>query len=501
MRHTPRQLGFVATIAVVLFACTPVYGQTPISPAGRSVLENIRNSQPAFLVRAEVNKTTRSYREGDALSIRAACEVDAYLYVVYQQADGQMYLVFPNRFQPANRVHGRQAVEIPAKSELFRWRVQPPFGREVVKVIASKQPLGELSDPALRQARFTPLTAQQVKGASLDLGKSHPGDWAEHDIDIQTYAADRTIEARGGKRFGVFFGVANYQFNAEYERAYHGRRMNLACCHRDARVLAELLREVGQLSDVRAFANEKATREQVEQSITGWLPVVSRPGDTVFIYFSGHGMELPGEYGGPAGAAMAPYDTVNFGILAELVKRAEQGEPVDRRVVEWVTTVKSAGSVKKAEEALIRHTAISDDLFGHWLQALDGRQVIVILDICHAGGFDDTGKFQPDAGKALEYKFFDDKFSRLKGIGQKDCALLAACGVSQTSMVREEGDLSVMTYYLAEQLRQAAGPLDLVQTHEYCKAKMQEYFLQHPKFTPHEPRLFKYCDGPIFLKP
>ena len=506
----------VALAAAPLLLVAAALGQTPVTSAGRSALEAIRNSQPAFLVRAELNKKTRSYREGDSLSIRVASEVDACIYVVYQEADGKMYLVFPNRLQPVNRIHGHQAVQIPDESDLFRWRIQAPFGREVVKVIASKEPLQELAAPELQKQRFNPLPSDKLKGVELELGKAQAGDWAEHDIDLTTYAADHTEEARGAKRFGVFFGVSNYKFNAEYERASEGHHLNLPCCHRDARTMADLLTEVGQLNDSRVFANEKATRQQIEEMVAGWLPSVSRPGDTVFIYFSGHGMQLPGAYGGPPGAAIIPHDAVNVGILAELVKRAKAGEAVDRRVVQWLETVKKAGDLKYAGEALARETSISDDLFGRWLQALDGRRVIVILDSCFSGGFDETGKQQPEAGKSVEagkgfeFRLFGEEFSRLKSIGQKDCALLAACSSAQTAAVRNENDLSVLTYYLAEERCGTEGTVELVQAKDYCREHMADYFRQtnaareaahQPPLDAHEPRLFNYCEGPVFLKP
>ena len=65
-------------------------------------------------------------------------------------------------------------------------------------------------------------------------------------------------------------------------------------CHRDARLLANVLREAGQLNDVRIRTNDEATRKDIEEAITQWLPSVSRPGDTVFIYFSGLAVYVPG---------------------------------------------------------------------------------------------------------------------------------------------------------------------------------------------------------------
>ena len=100
-----------------------------------------------------------------------ACEADAYIYVLYRQADGQVFQVFPNSQQPNNRVKARQAVQIPAADDTFRWVVVRPFGKESIKVLASKEPLADLSDPAMRAKFFNPMAAKSLKGIQLELGK------------------------------------------------------------------------------------------------------------------------------------------------------------------------------------------------------------------------------------------------------------------------------------------------------------------------------------------
>src|SRR4051812_4727443 len=85
-------------VILAMLSAGPTSGQVP--EAGD--LGPIRNSQPGFLVRAEVNHATRDYREGDALSVRVASEEAAFVYVLYRQADGRVFQVFPNTHQPDN---------------------------------------------------------------------------------------------------------------------------------------------------------------------------------------------------------------------------------------------------------------------------------------------------------------------------------------------------------------------------------------------------------------
>ena len=487
--------------------------QSPPATEDRRAIDGMmRNRRPAFLVRAEVNHATRNYREGDAFSVRVASEIDSFVYVLYQQADGKVFQIFPNAHQPNNRLKARQPVDIPAQDDLFRWTIGPPFGKEIVKVIAARKPLQGLSNPALQQKLFNAVSAKELKDVDLETGQEEPDEWTEHCVDVHTYAAAQAPIRAGSRRFGVFFGVSEYTFNAEYERASGGKAtMNLSSPHRDARKLAELLRETGQLAESRVYTNDRATRKQVEDAVTSWLPSVSRPGDTVFIYFSGHGMQIPPlneASGALMDSTLATCETVTSDILMQLVTKVKQGERVDERVLAWVDLFQKAGD--KAAATLLRETTVPDDVFGHWLQHLDGRQIVVILDICHAGGFAEEGKREESAGKGLEFRFLNRSLDRLKSIGQKECALLAACGAQQFSQVRQDGDLSVMTYYLYDELRQSNGPVELNQCHQYCKAKMKSYFDQtnqelrargQPPVTEHEPRLFNYCTKPVFLKP
>ena len=262
---------------------------------------------------------------------------------------------------------------------------------------------------------------------------------------------------------------------------------------------------------MKAYTNDKATRKQLEESVTQWLPAVSRPGDTVIIYFSGHGMQIPDDNGDESDGqdeVLAPYDVVTGDILVELVKKARRGEPVDRRVKDWLDLVRQQGS--KAAETLVRQTGVTDDELGHWLQRLDGRQVIVILDICHSGGFANKEKGNTAGDKSPVFDFLDRECSRLKDIGQRGCSLLAACGAQESAQVRQESDLSVMTYYLAELLRQRRGQIELTQAYEYCRDRMKDYFAtvnrarraaDKPPLEAHKPYLVQDSDRPTYLKP
>lgn len=487
---------------------------TPPEDEQESLDETIHNEQPPFYVHAEVNKPELEYAAGDFLSIRVASEQDAYLYVQYQQADGQVFQIFPNRFQPDNRVAARQVVQIPGGDDLFRWVVGPPFGKEVIKVIASKEPLDQLSDESNKAKRFNPISTETIKGIELELGEEEPTQWAECDLEIVTRDRDVEAASRGSRRYGIFFGVSAYEFDEEAKEASGGEHgLNLGVCHRDAQTLGKTLRDLGDLSELKIYTNEQATRANLEEAVTRWLPSVSRPGDTVFIFFSGHGGQLADDNGDEKDQLdeyILPHDFVSPGILNVLIEKYEKRQLTvaqAARVEKLASLVRQSGD--NAPAALVRATAVTDDLFGRWIQRLTGRQVIVILDTCHSGGFA-TSEKGLGSGDRNTFDFIDGEIARLKDIGEKDQAMLSAALAAEYAYERSEADLGVMTHFLVTGMRELTGPIQLEQLYKYCDENMAAYYEQwrldaeaegEEPPPPAHPHLINLCTHPVLLKP
>jgi len=507
----------------------------PQDSAVAAALLSIRQDRPSFLVHAEVNRRSRDYREGDALEIRVRSEADAYLHVLYQQADGRTYQIFPNRSQPVFRVKAGVDVIIPGRDDQFRWKTGPPFGAEMIKVIATDQPLHPLSADGFRRERFNSVSADDLKRARAHLSGAAkaPGGtdtasgglapvvrWAETDLPITTYAAASETSPPGSRRLGVFFGVSNHVYSS-FEEAATGRNSDLSTPRRDAEELRAVMREIGQLADSRVYVDDQATRGNLEQAMCEWLPAQSRPGDTVFVYFSGHGGQFPDRSGDEADQLdeyLVPSDCLNAGSAAAILAQHQSGTldagyaGVARRIQ---ALAESARSVEELQMLLIEQTAVTDDLFAHWLQRLSGRRVIVILDICHAGGFAESEKGRAGNAGRKTFDFLETELSRLKDIGQTDTALLTSSSTAQVSLVRPEDDLSVMTYWLIEGLVNATGPVDVTRGFQLCAAGMDSYF-HSPEFEsvntrrvqqgasplpPHQPQLWNHLLEPVFLKP
>lgn len=106
-----------------------------------SMLVNLEPPEPPFRAETWVNKKTDpTYQIGEEIRFFFRAESDCYITLLYVDANGEMTLLFPNRFQPDNRVRANQTdTAIPAESPQLK--VQEPAGTEWVKVIATPEPL------------------------------------------------------------------------------------------------------------------------------------------------------------------------------------------------------------------------------------------------------------------------------------------------------------------------------------------------------------------------
>lgn len=480
--------------------------------------DGLRQNQPTFFVGVNVDHENRVYREGDQLSVGVVSERDAYLHVLYRQADGAVFQIFPNSAQTDNRIAAKVATKIPKPGSLFVWDVGPPFGVETVKVIATSKPLPALSSPDLRRELFNRLSKEVLDRAASALGGTDVGDWAEDEVDLVTISRDAPAPAAPKRRIGAFIGIAQYEFS-EVLKAAGGRSLDLQFPPNDARQLSQTLSDFGELHSVRRLINHEASRAGIEELITRWLPAVSRPGDEVFISFSGHGAFLPDDNGDEADGLdefLVPYDYLPFKALEQLLKWRDEGKLDARyqaRLNDLAGRIGKFQTLEQFANKLDRETGITDDLFAHWLQRLAGRQVVVIIDACFSGGLATAEKGIKSAG-ARKFDFLDRELTRLKDIGQTGQSLLAACHKSQTALELPNFGMGVMTYMLTESVREGQPPLTIDQAANTCSTKMQAFFASAEfaalsrkneeafggPLEPHQVLFINQCTRPIVLR-
>ena len=87
-------------------------------------------------------------RRQDKLFVFLKANMDCYVKVLYHQVDGTNVEIFPNRWHPGNQIEKDRLYQLPPQEGGFEMEVEAPFGVEMVKLMASTEPL----DPAAAQA-------------------------------------------------------------------------------------------------------------------------------------------------------------------------------------------------------------------------------------------------------------------------------------------------------------------------------------------------------------
>jgi len=438
-----------------------VAGTSPAFAAGDPravVVEEIRNEAPCFAVRVSVDHADRVYRGGETMQVNVVSEQDGYLYLFYCDAAEKISCLFPNRLQSNNFIRADQRVNVPAADSRFRLRIAAPFGNELLKAVVCREPLKELELESLTKGDVTPIDlSKAVRAVQVELA-DRPSTWAEHHVQITTLPPNQTRQ-RTRLRIGIFIGISDFE---------SPRINDLTICHQDAQAMASAMREHGQLNEVIVLTDSKATREAIHGAIEQAVAKTA-PGDEVFLFWSGHGGRCADDNG-------------------------DEEDGYDEYLVPYDAQV---GSLEE-----VRNSMLMDDTFGRWMQDLDGRKVVVILDTCFSGG-------QSAAAKGLgggEIKavqpldFFDGEFERAKDVGQQETALLCSSKSDEVSFERQERDLSVMTYYLVQRLG-SDEQLTLPGAFEYLKKEVSEYFERQNSERKQTTVLYDNTTPPVYLRP
>jgi hypothetical protein len=99
-----------------------------------------------------------TFRANDLLVVEAQTNRDGFLYCYYQDADGSVARIFPNRFQPNAFVRGGAAVQIPpGPTRPFNIRFDKGRAREAVACVAAPVELGLQLPQRLKTHDLAPL--------------------------------------------------------------------------------------------------------------------------------------------------------------------------------------------------------------------------------------------------------------------------------------------------------------------------------------------------------
>jgi hypothetical protein len=130
------------------------------------------------------------YRKGESLYLFLKANQDCYVKVVYHQVDGTNVVIFPNPYHPDARIQKDRLYQIPPDDHSFDLEVTAPFGVEVVKVMASTEPLDAPGEAHGMQAVGDDLASLigQTRGIGL---KKAEAQYAEDTAVVNTMAGTK----------------------------------------------------------------------------------------------------------------------------------------------------------------------------------------------------------------------------------------------------------------------------------------------------------------------
>jgi len=93
---------------------------------------------PRLLVRVWTDRP--SYRIGETLRFHFMTSRNAYVTLVNHGTSGRSTILFPNAFSKGNAVQGGTTYSLPGPGDGYEFRIQPPAGQDLVRIIATDTP-------------------------------------------------------------------------------------------------------------------------------------------------------------------------------------------------------------------------------------------------------------------------------------------------------------------------------------------------------------------------
>lgn len=414
--------------------------QAQASPA------DIANDASTESVEVMLDRKDLTYYSRETAKVTVRSSVDGFLYLVSYDVEGNATLLFPNQWNSDNRIEKDKVVTYPSKDQGFLLRiVGPPFGQEKVCAYVTSEEIEAIKGIELGK-NFTDIT-DVLSDFSLELKERVAKDKAgSKGIRPEAKRAELAVgqcvyTTRSGVRPGkpevaasaprrvfVGFGVNKYA---------DGDIANLTCCVNDAKAMGEVAcKYLGVATDdCLVVTDEKVTLANVRRLFTEVLPKFTRPGDQIFVYWSGHG------------------DKASYGA----------------------TRANDAFLVPSDADRNDRSTMLGEHEFGCWLKNnLHGREIFLVLDACHSGGMLLGG------GKSLsrDPDFVFDFGAQVSPAASKSLGhtgMFAMASSDGTELSWEGSGLSVATYYLIKTIKDGDSSL----THKDLVEKIRPQVLKY----------------------
>lgn len=102
------------------------------------------------------------YRSGEDVNLMLNTTVDTHVYCYYQQGDGKVVKIFPNRFRPSSKVIADKTIEVPG-TDKFEIRADQSGVAERVMCLASYSDIDKKLPFQLREKDLQPLPVKDLE--------------------------------------------------------------------------------------------------------------------------------------------------------------------------------------------------------------------------------------------------------------------------------------------------------------------------------------------------
>lgn len=164
----------------------PVVAANAATPASAPAPAPAPEPTPPVLQLSSSRGTHPTYHVNETLAVEAVTAQDAFLYCYYQDADGAVARIFPNRFQPNALVHGGAPVAIPpGAGKAFAIRFDKSHAKEAVACIASSAELGLRLPNQLKTQDLAPLPVHGLRDIVDSFRRLGDGKFTEGWLSIE----------------------------------------------------------------------------------------------------------------------------------------------------------------------------------------------------------------------------------------------------------------------------------------------------------------------------
>ncbi|MFV2060803.1 MAG: DUF4384 domain-containing protein [Gammaproteobacteria bacterium] len=114
----------------------------------------------------------QSFFKDDVIKFLINLDVDAYITVVYQTAEGQLIQLLPNQKEKTTLYKAGLFISVPSDNVPYQFTIQAPYGNEKVWVFASDKPVKQLAGKILQNGLTVvsvtiPNIKNQIQASSI----------------------------------------------------------------------------------------------------------------------------------------------------------------------------------------------------------------------------------------------------------------------------------------------------------------------------------------------